>query len=80
MGGRGARQEEAEAGPLPGPIFHAGVALADLEDADVGASLALVEGQHVEQAGGEMLPENRMLGRKRVRHDDLAAGLGGQFG
>ena len=59
-----------------GPSAPRGVALADLEDGDVGAAVPLVEGEHVEEARDQARAQDRVALRERVAHADRVAGDG----
>ena len=65
-----ARQEEAQSRPFPRRCIGAAVAIADLEDGDIGTTLPFVEGQDVEQAADQLAAQDGVLRGKRVRNRD----------
>ena len=70
-----ARQREPEPPPLVGRrVVRRAVALADLEDRDVVASLAQVGRDDLEQAAEQALAQHRVLARQRVGDGDRPAG------
>ena len=72
---RRAGQSDAEAPPLVArPVGRRPVALADLEDRDVVATVAQVGRHDLEQAAGQALAHDRVLARQRVGHHDRPPG------
>ena len=66
--------QQPQAGPLSWSVTHPTVALTDLEQGHIVATLPLVEGEDGEEAPDEVPAQDRMLGRKRIADRNRGAG------
>src|SRR5207247_4596997 len=68
-----AGQSEPESPPLPWLVADAAVALADLEDRDIGRAPSAVRRDDLGEAADERLAQDRVVARERVRARDRSA-------